>query len=119
MIRISKKIEWIRNTVEKIIEKFEIRNLKEIRIYKPNRNRKQQTWGSNVAADGTFRIVLLTHSQPHEDRRRKLRKLTKKEILINLGHELAHCLVWAHSAKHDRLTKRISAALAKAYRAEK
>lgn len=119
MIRISKKLEWIRKPVESVIKDFKIRHLIEIKAYRHSRKRKQNTWGYTLATNGTFQITIATHSQPHEDKRRKLRKLSRLEVLKNLAHELAHCVTWKHSKKHDSVTQQISAALAKSYRAAK
>lgn len=118
MIKITKTLEWMRKPVLNIIEKYQIKGLKNIKVYNPCRKKKQRLLGSTTAVDGTFQITIPIYSQPNQDKRRKLRKMSRDELMYNLAHELAHCLEWPHGKKHNVITKRIYKSLAKVYKAE-
>lgn len=111
-MKISPKLEWIREYVESVSDLVPINKLVHIKGRKPQSNlRKQQTHAVLTEyTDKTFGIVIHTyskyvHPETHEI---KFTPYNSMDILGTLAHELAHLnYINFHCPEHKRLELRI------------
>lgn len=111
-LKISSKLEWLREYVESVSDLVPINNLTHIKGLKPQNNlRKQQTHAVLTEyTDKTFGIVIHTfskyvHPETHEVR---FTPYNTMDILGTLAHELAHLLfIDFHCPEHKRLELKI------------
>jgi hypothetical protein len=102
-IKISKSLEWLRPYVE-IIDKEGYVAPTKIKTYKTQVDKAQV---QDAACYMPTKVIILNSHKRVKNGKKKfaLRKYSKREILLNLSHELAHLTFWNHCRDHDELSK--------------